>query len=84
MMSLLWSEHAQNDEDTDQSVVSIPGEGGGGERGGEREEIERYIIPYNRKYWRELHLVVEPKIAIARILADLNFGGSVRDRHMYI
>ena len=26
----------------------------------------------SRKYWRELNLVVEPKIAIARILADLN------------
>ena len=29
-------------------------------------------IPYNRKYWWELNLAVEPKIAIARILADLN------------
>ena len=29
-------------------------------------------IPYSRKYWRELYLAVEPKIAIARILADLN------------
>ena len=27
---------------------------------------------YSRKYWRGLNLVVEPKIAIARILADLN------------
>ena len=33
MMSLLWSEHAQNDEDTGQSVASIPG---GGERERER------------------------------------------------
>ena len=24
------------------------------------------------KYWRELNLVVEPKITIAKILADLN------------
>ena len=32
MMSLLWSEHAQSDEDTGQSVASIPG-GEGGERG---------------------------------------------------
>ena len=31
-------------------------------------------IPYSRKYWRELNLVVEPKIAIARILADLNLA----------
>ena len=25
-------------------------------------------IPYSREYWQELNLVVEPKIAIARIL----------------
>ena len=31
-------------------------------------------IPYSRKYWRKLNLVVEPKIAIARILADLNLA----------
>ena len=29
-------------------------------------------VPYSRKYWRELNLAVEPKITIARILADLN------------
>ena len=29
-------------------------------------------IPYSQKYWRELNLAVEPKITIARILADLN------------
>ena len=29
---------------------------------------------YSRKYWWELNLVVEPKIAIARILADLNLA----------
>ena len=34
--------------------------------------VHKYIIPYSRKYWRELNLVVEPKIAIARILADLS------------
>ena len=28
----------------------------------------------SRKYWRELYLIVEPKIAIARILADLNLA----------
>ena len=28
----------------------------------------------DRKYWRELNLAVEPKIAIARILADLNLA----------
>ena len=33
-----------------------------------------YIIPYSRKYWWELNLVVEPKIAIARILVDLNLA----------
>ena len=30
------------------------------------------LVPYSRKYWRRLNLVIEPKIAIARILADLN------------
>ena len=30
-----------------------------------------YSILYSRKYWRELNLVVEPKI---RILADLNLA----------
>ena len=28
-------------------------------------------VPYSRKYWRELNLAVEPKISIARIIADL-------------
>ena len=32
------------------------------------------IILYSWKYWRELNLVVEPKIAIARILVDLNLA----------
>ena len=31
-------------------------------------------IPYSRKYWRELNLVVEPKITIARIFADLSLA----------
>ena len=31
-----------------------------------------YKVPYSRKYWRELNLAVEPKIAIGRILADFN------------
>ena len=31
-------------------------------------------IPYSWKYWWELNLAVEPKIAIARILADLNLA----------
>ena len=30
-----------------------------------------YLL-YSRKYWRELNLAVELKIAIARILANLN------------
>ena len=30
-----------------------------------------FVIPYSQKYWRELNLSVEPKIAIVRILADL-------------
>ena len=33
-----------------------------------------YDLPYSRKYWRELNLVVEPKITIERILADLNLA----------
>ena len=40
--------------------------------------VVQMLIPYSRKYWRELkfNLVVKPKIAIARIiiLADLNLA----------
>ena len=32
------------------------------------------IVPYSWKYWRALNLAVEPKIAIERILADLNLA----------
>ena len=32
------------------------------------------IIPYSRKYWRELNLAVGRQIAIAKILADLNLA----------
>ena len=32
------------------------------------------VLPYSQKYWRELNLAVEPKIAIARILADLKLA----------
>ena len=28
-------------------------------------------VPYSRKYWQVINLAVEPKIAIARIIADL-------------
>ena len=31
-------------------------------------------LPYSWIYWRELNLAVEPKIAIIRILADLNLA----------
>ena len=31
-------------------------------------------VLYSRKYWRELNLAVEPKVAIGRILADLNLA----------
>ena len=31
-----------------------------------------YNLLYSQKYWRELNLAVEPKVAITRILADLN------------
>ena len=34
--------------------------------------IVSIILPYSQKYWWELNLVVEPKIAIAKILPDLN------------
>ena len=37
------------------------------------DKINNYI-PYSQKYRLELNLAVEPKIAIARILADLNFA----------
>ena len=36
--------------------------------------IPKLQLPYSRKYWRALNLAVEPKIAIARILADLNLA----------
>ena len=32
------------------------------------------MIPYSWKYWWELNLAAEPKIAIARILVDLNLA----------
>ena len=36
---------------------------------------KHYIhVLYSRKYWWELNLAVEPKIAIARILVDLNLA----------
>ena len=31
-------------------------------------------IPYSQKYWWGLNLAIEPKIAIARILVDLNLA----------
>ena len=31
-------------------------------------------LPYSRKYWEELNLTAEPKIAIAKILVDLNLA----------
>ena len=34
--------------------------------------IYMYNVPYSRKYWRELNLVVGSQIAIANVLADLN------------
>ena len=38
------------------------------------EKILKKLILYSRKYWQELNLAVEPKITIARILADLNLA----------
>ena len=31
-------------------------------------------ISCSQKYWQELNLIVEPKIATARILADINLA----------
>ena len=31
-------------------------------------------IPYSRKYWRELNMVVGPQIPVAKILVDLNLA----------
>jgi hypothetical protein len=42
MMSLPWSEHAQNDEDTGRSVASIPWERGGGVERGNRDTYSTY------------------------------------------
>ena len=46
------------------------------------------IIPYSQKYWQELNLAVEPKITIARILADLNlavqYGITIRIIYMQV
>ena len=41
-------------------------------------------IPYSRKYWRELNLVVESQIPITNTQARFEFGGSVQDHHMFI
>ena len=35
-------------------------------------KVTKFENLYSQKYWWELNLAVEPKIAIARILADLN------------
>ena len=43
-------------------------------------EENKIMVVYSRKYWRELNLAVEPKITIARILADFKFGGCNIDR----
>ena len=34
----------------------------------------RLLTPHSRKYWQELNFAVEPRITIARILADLNLA----------
>ena len=31
-------------------------------------------VPYSRKYWRELNLVVGSQMAIAKVLADFNLA----------
>ena len=32
------------------------------------------VVPYSRKYWRELNLAVGSQMAIAKVLADLNLA----------
>ena len=44
------------------------------ERRVKRSSTYRIYCIYSRKYWRELNLVVEPKIAIGRILVGLNLA----------
>ena len=41
-------------------------------------------LPYNWKYWWESNLAVEPKIAIARILADLNLAIGTGSPYVYM
>ena len=38
------------------------------------DEVTVCTILYSQKYWQELNLAVKPKMAIARILADLNLA----------
>ena len=40
-----------------------------------RAIIVLHTVEYSRKYWRELNLAVEPKIAITRILVYLSLAG---------
>ena len=41
------------------------------------------ILPYSRKYWRELNLVVGPQIAILNVLADLIWQFSMGSPYVY-
>ena len=51
---------------------------------GERFKGSLVFKPYSRKYWRELNLAVWPKIAIGKILADLNLAARYRiATHIY-
>ena len=36
--------------------------------------LKARYLPYSWKYWQALNLAVEPKIAITRILANLNLA----------
>ena len=36
--------------------------------------VSKQTLLYSRKYWQGLNLAVEPKIAFARILVDLNLA----------
>ena len=45
---------------------------------------QAYNIPYSRKYWLELNLALEPQNWYCKNIGGFKFGGSVRDRHIYI
>ena len=57
--------------------VSIAVPLGGGNRHVSMYTFYTLVLPYSRKYWQEINLAVEPKIAIVRILVDLHVNLAV-------